>query len=48
MEDVKKDVIPMSSNKKKSFLFYRFYFHGDIQVKNTNYYYQLLRTILHL
>ena len=37
---VMKGVISLISNKRESF--------GGIEVKNTNYYYQLLRIILHL
>ena len=48
MEDVNKDVIPLISNKRESFLSYTFHFHGDIEVKNTNCYYQHLEIILHL
>ena len=44
--NLEKDVIPLISNKRESFLGYTFHFHGDVEVKNTNYYYQHLEIIL--
>ena len=49
MEDVEKDDILLISNKRELYVWgYTFHFHGSIEVKTTNYYYQLLGIILHL
>ena len=39
MEDVEKDVIPVSSTKQNHFWEYTFPFHGDIEAKNMIHYY---------
>ena len=48
MEDVEKDIIPVFSNKKKSFLTLIIFFHGFIKEKNINYYYQNLEKTIYL
>ena len=48
MEDVEKDVIPVYSNKKESFLGFPESFPWEYGGKNINYYYQHLEIIIYL
>ena len=43
MEDVEKDVIPLISNKRESFLEFYISFPRGYRGKNTNYYYRHLK-----
>ena len=47
MEDVEKDVIPVHSNKRESFLGLNISFPWDVEGKNINDYYQLLEILVH-
>ena len=46
MEDVEKDVIPVHSNKRESFLGLNMSFSWDIEEKNIDYYCQYLEMII--
>ena len=46
MEDVEKDVIPVHSNKRESFLGLNMSFPWDIEEKNIDYYCQYLEMII--
>ena len=48
MEDVEKDVIPVYSNKKESFLGFQESFPWEYRGKNRNYYDQHLEIIIYL
>ena len=47
MEDVEKDGIPLISNKRESFLGFYISFPWGYRGKNTNYYYQHLKKMIH-